>query len=136
MNPTPQGAVRRRLAAILSTDAVRYSSLMAEDDVGTLRALEGHLDVMAAGVSRHGGRVVDSVGDNLLAELPSVMDAVLCAQEVQDALRERNQRLASAIDSLRHDPYRIEALAREELGLCRPGEITFLFSGSESASAE
>lgn len=93
MNPTPQGAVRRRLAAILSSDAVRYSSLMAEDDVGTLRALEGHLDVMAAGVSRHGGRVVDSVGDNLLAELPSVMDAVLCAQEVQDVLRERNEPL-------------------------------------------
>ena len=52
------------------------------------------------------------------------------------ALQARNQRLAAAIDGLRHDSYRIEAIAREELGLRRPGEITFLFTSSHSPAAQ
>jgi len=56
-------------------------------------------------------------------------------REVED-LRRENARLVTDIKELRQDPYRIEAIAREELGLSRPGEIIFLFQGSEAASPE
>jgi adenylate cyclase len=60
--------VERRLAAILSADAVGYSRLMAEDERETLRSLKAYQEVTAALVRQHHGRVVDSPGDNLLAE--------------------------------------------------------------------
>jgi len=53
-----------------------------------------------------------------------------------ELLRQQNSRLVTDIKELRQDPYRIEAIAREELGLSRPGEIIFLFQGSEAASPE
>jgi cell division protein FtsB len=48
------------------------------------------------------------------------------------SLRAENARLVTDIDDLRRDPYRIEAIAREELGLVKPGEIVFLFGGRET----
>jgi adenylate cyclase len=69
-------AVVRRLAAILSADAVSYSRLMAEDEVATVRTLQAHREHLARLVRQHRGRVVDSPGDNLLAEFPSALDAV------------------------------------------------------------
>jgi adenylate cyclase len=73
----------RRLAAILSADAVGYSRLMAEDEVATVRAVRAHHEAMGELIRRHGGRVVDSPGDNLLAEFPSVVEAVRCALAIQ-----------------------------------------------------
>src|SRR5262249_55538159 len=64
---------KRKLAAILSADAVGYSRLMAADEVATLRTLEAHRNAMAALIRQHDGRVVDAVGDNLLAEFGSVV---------------------------------------------------------------
>jgi adenylate cyclase len=84
---------KRRLAAILSADAVGYSRLMAVDDVATLRTLEAHRNAIAALVRQHDGRVVDAVGDNLLAEFRSVVDAVSSAMAIQSELAVHNDRL-------------------------------------------
>jgi adenylate cyclase len=83
--------IERRLAAILSADAVGYSKLMAEDEVATLRTLEAYREEMAALVRQHRGRVVDSPGDNLLAEFPSATEAVDCAVELQRVFEARNR---------------------------------------------
>jgi adenylate cyclase len=85
--------IERRLAAILSADAVGYSRLMAEDEVATLHTLKTYRDAMIARIRQRGGHVVDAVGDNLLAEFPSVVDAVACAAEVQQELETRNAEL-------------------------------------------
>jgi class 3 adenylate cyclase/pimeloyl-ACP methyl ester carboxylesterase len=85
------GAAQRRLAAILSADAVAYSRLMAEDEPGTVRALRDHQDAMRRRIEARRGRVVDSPGDNLLAELPSIVDAVACAAEIQRDFATRNE---------------------------------------------
>jgi len=82
---------QRRLAAILSADAVAYSRLMAEDEPGTVRALRDHQDTMRRRIEAWRGRVVDSPGDNLLAELPSIVDAVQCAVEIQRDVATRNE---------------------------------------------
>lgn len=84
---------QRRLAAILSADAVGYSRLMACDDEATVEVLRAHRDLLGGHVRRYGGRVVDEAGDNLLAEFPSVVDAVGCAIEAQEALAKRNDEL-------------------------------------------
>jgi TolB-like protein/cytochrome c-type biogenesis protein CcmH/NrfG len=86
----PRDKVERRLAAILIADAVGYSRLMAADEVATLDTLKGHVAVMNGLIRQHGGRVVDAVGDNLLAEFPSAVDAVACAVEVQRHLETHN----------------------------------------------
>ena len=96
-------SVERRLAAIFSADAVGYSALMAADEAATAETLRSHRDAMSGLVRTHGGRVVDAVGDNLLAEFPSVVDAVACAVEVQGELGARNATLPSE----RRLPFRI-----------------------------
>jgi len=80
----------RKLAAILSADVEGYSRLMGEDELGTVRALTEYREVISAAVARHGGRVVDSPGDNVLADCVSVVDAVQCAVNIQRALQSRN----------------------------------------------
>jgi adenylate cyclase len=80
----------RRLAAILSADAFGYSRLMAADEEGTARALGACRQLISDCVDRYRGRVVDAPGDNVLAEFPSVVDAVRCAVEIQEALERRN----------------------------------------------
>ncbi|MFB0505403.1 MAG: adenylate/guanylate cyclase domain-containing protein [Thermodesulfobacteriota bacterium] len=89
----PQG-VQRKLAAILSADAKGYSRLMGEDEVATVRTLTAYREVMGSLIQQHRGRVVDSPGDNLLAEFASVVDAVQCAVEIQQVLRAKNDELA------------------------------------------
>ena len=77
----------RRLAAIVSIDAVGYTRLIAEHDLQTLQAMKEHGETIAGLVRQHGGRVVDAVGDNLLAEFASAVDAVDCAITVQNQLK-------------------------------------------------
>ena len=83
----------RRLAAILSADVVGYSRLMAADEAGTVERLKTYRDAMSSLIRLHGGRVVDAVGDNLLAEFPSVVDAVACGVAAQEDLAKRNEEL-------------------------------------------
>jgi class 3 adenylate cyclase len=87
--------VERRLAAILSADVVGYSRLMAQDEMATLKTLGAYRDAIGGLVRQHGGRVVDAVGDNLLAEFPSVVDAVACAAAIQGELGARNAGLVA-----------------------------------------
>ena len=83
----------RKLSGILSADAVSYSRLMRQDEAATVATLKTHKEVMASFVERYRGRVVDSPGDNLLAEFSSVVDAVECAVEIQKALKAKNDAL-------------------------------------------
>src|ERR1043166_1930864 len=87
--PRP-GRIERKLVAILHADVQSYSRLLGEDEVTTLRTVASHLSLMKSLVEQHGGRAVGSRGDSLLAEFPSTVDAVQCAVEMQQALKERN----------------------------------------------
>src|SRR5215831_12626282 len=82
--------VERKLAAILHADVQGYSRLLGQDEVTTLRTVASHLDLMRTLVGQHGGRAVGSRGDSLLAEFPSVVEAVQCAVEMQQELKVRN----------------------------------------------
>jgi TolB-like protein/class 3 adenylate cyclase len=83
----------RKLTAILSADVKGYSRLMGEDEEATIRTLTAYREVMANLIQKHQGRVVDSPGDNVLAEFKSVVDAVRCAVEIQEELKARNAEL-------------------------------------------
>ena len=83
--------MERRLAAILSSDVVGYSRLMAADEVGTLASLKAHLaELVSPDVAANHGRIVKLMGDGALVEYSSVVDAVRSAVEVQEAMVERN----------------------------------------------
>ena len=84
---------RRKLTAILSADVKGYSRLMGEDEVGTVQLLKKYRKIMAQFIQQHRGRVVDSPGDNLLAEFASVVDATECAVKVQEKLNSLNSDL-------------------------------------------
>src|SRR5262247_2582531 len=88
--PTTPPSVERRLVAILHADVQGYSRLLGEDELATLGILTPSLAMMHSLVQRCGGRAVGSRGDSLLAEFPSVVDAVQCAVEMQQALKARN----------------------------------------------
>src|SRR6266852_6063665 len=88
--------VERRLAALMNADVKGYSRLLEEDELATVRTLTRYREVISDLVRRCHGRVVDSPGDNLLAEFGSVVDAVHCAVEVQRDLRARNTQLPEA----------------------------------------
>src|SRR5262245_58978437 len=85
--------MERKLAAIFSADVKGYSRLMGDDELATVRTLTAYREVMTALIHTHHGRVVDSPGDNLLAEFASVVDAVQCATEIQHELTVRNAEL-------------------------------------------
>jgi adenylate cyclase len=82
--------VERRLAAILSADVKDYSRLMGDNDVATVETLTAYREVMTKLIGKHRGRVVDSPGDNLLAEFSSVVAAVECSVGIQEELTARN----------------------------------------------
>src|SRR4029434_3785146 len=86
-------SIQRKLAQSFSADVQGYSRLMGDDEVATVRTLTAYRDVMATHIQAYRGRVVDSPGDNLLAEFASVVDAVECAVEIQHALKEKNAEL-------------------------------------------
>jgi len=92
----PAQEVKRKLTAILSADAKGYSRLMGEDEELTVRTLNTYKTVMTGLIQHHHGRVVDSPGDNLLAEFASVVDAVRCAVEIQKELKTRNAVLSES----------------------------------------
>jgi len=89
----PEEGFEHKLAAILSADVVGYSRLMAEDEVATVRTLSVYRDKISSDVHENGGRVVDFVGDNMLAEFSSALKAVDCAVKIQEALDQLNAKL-------------------------------------------
>lgn len=84
---------KRKLAAILSADVEGYSRLMGDDEEATVRTLTIYRTTIAGFIQQFRGRVVDSPGDNILADFISVVDAVNCAVEIQRVLAERNTEL-------------------------------------------
>ena len=86
--------MERRLAAILATDVVGYSRLIRADEEGTIAALKTlRADVIDPKLAEHHGRIVKLMGDGMLAEFPSVVDAVRAAVETQQAVAEHNSDL-------------------------------------------
>ena len=84
---------KRKLSAILSADVVGYSRLMGENEEATVRTLNKYEEMIFELIERNNGRLVDSPGDNVLAEFASVVDAIRCAVQVQRDLKERNEAL-------------------------------------------
>ncbi len=84
--PTTQAKVQRKLTTILAADAAGYSSAMDADEIGTLEALRASREVFSRFIERHNGRIANTAGDGLLADFPSVVEAVQCAIEVQREL--------------------------------------------------
>ncbi len=84
---------KRKLAAIFSADAKDYSRLMQDDEQETVATITRYRDIMSTLILQHHGRVVDSPGDNLLAEFSSVVDAVQGAVSIQKELKSHNDQL-------------------------------------------
>jgi len=81
----------RRLAAILAADVVGYSRLIGIDEAGTLASLKNHrVELIEPRIVEHKGRIVKLMGDGLLAEFPSAVEAVRCAVQIQQRMAERN----------------------------------------------
>src|SRR5262245_25006222 len=89
-----EAPVKRRLAAILVADVAGYSRLMGENEVGALAALKAlRSELVDPKIAEHEGRVFKSIGDGLLAEFPSVVNAVACAVDIQRGLEAHNTNL-------------------------------------------
>lgn len=92
--------MERRLAAIFAADVVGYSRMMGEDEAGTLAALQSlRSELIDPAVAQHHGRIVKLMGDGVLIEFNSIVEAVQCAAEVQRDLAARN-RAAGSKDGL------------------------------------
>lgn len=92
---TPQHHVERKLAAILAADVVGYSRLMGSDELGTLQALKAHRrELIDPTISAHGGVIIKTTGDGLLASFASAVDGVACAVSIQRGMIQRNVELA------------------------------------------
>jgi adenylate cyclase len=81
---------RRKLTTILSADVQDYTRLMGVDEEGTLATLKRYRDSMSGVIGLHGGRVVNTWGDGLIAEFPSVVEAVRAAIDIQNELAQAN----------------------------------------------
>src|SRR5215472_3353725 len=86
--------MERKLTAILCADVYGYSRLMGQDEEATLRTLSAYRKIIDRRIDNHRGRFVNSAGDSVLAEFTSVVEAVNCAVDVQNALKAENASLA------------------------------------------
>ena len=82
--------MKRKLAAIFSADVAGYSRLMEDNEETTIQTLNDYRNSMSTLIQQHGGRVVDTAGDNLMAEFSSIINALKCAVETQKEMRKRN----------------------------------------------
>src|SRR5688500_18928565 len=80
--------IERRLAAVLAADVAGFSRLTEADEVGTMLMLAAQRAILDNTISRHRGRIANTAGDSVLAEFPSAVNAVQCAVEAQQALRD------------------------------------------------
>src|ERR1700730_3450148 len=87
----------RRLAAVLAADMVGYSRLMEADETGTLARLKTHrIELIDPAIAKDVGRIIKTTGDGMLVEFHSVVDAVLCAVEIQRRMARRNADVSPA----------------------------------------
>ena len=127
----------RKLRAILSADVKGYSLLMADDEAFTIQTIKEYRNIISSCIEQHTGRVVDSPGDNILAEFASAVDAVQCAVEIQRLLKKENDRFVEDrrlvfrigvnIGDVVHDGDRIYGdginIAARIEGLAEPGGV-------------
>jgi class 3 adenylate cyclase len=92
-NQAEKKEYKRKLIAILSADVKGYSRLMSDDEEETINTLTAYREVMFYLIKKYRGRVIDSVGDNLLAEFNSVLDAVQCSVAIQKDHKVKNDQL-------------------------------------------
>ena len=95
--------MERRLSAILAADIAGYSALMGADEARTVRDLKGHQAVVLPMIGEFAGRIIDTAGDGIMAEFPSVVNAVECAVAIQTTMAERN----AAVDPARRMQFRV-----------------------------
>jgi adenylate cyclase len=88
-----QKGFKRKLTAILSADVGGYSRLMGEDEEATVKTLTAYREVIGSLINDNNGRLVDSPGDNMLAEFASVVDSLRCARDIQQEIKSRNSEL-------------------------------------------
>ena len=88
-----ENATQRRLTAILSADVKGYSKLMGDDDESTVSTITAYRKIITKLILSHQGRLVDTPGDNILAEFGSVLNAVNGAVEIQSTLKMENGKL-------------------------------------------
>jgi adenylate cyclase len=86
--------MERKLTAILCADVHGYSRLMGQDEEATLRTLSAYRKIIDSLIESHRGRFVNSAGDSVLAEFTSVVEAVNCAVDLQNAVRAENSNLS------------------------------------------
>ena len=86
--------VERKLTTIMAADVAGYSAMMERDEEGTMATLRQHRATMQGFIGRHRGRIANTAGDSVMAEFPSVLEAVSAAAEIQQELGVRNARLA------------------------------------------
>jgi adenylate cyclase len=132
----PEG-LERRLAAILSADIAGYSALMGANEEATVRDLKAHQAVILPMIAKHGGHIIDTAGDGILAEFPSVVNAVECAVALQKVMAERNAgapterqmryRIGVNLGDVIHDEQRVYGdgvnIAARLEGIAEPGGI-------------
>ena len=137
MDDSASPSIKRRLAAILAADIAGYSRLMGEDEAATVRDLKAHQAVVLPLVGRYGGRIIDTAGDGILAEFPSVINAAECAVEIQTIMAARNEgvpesrrmrfRIGINLGDVIHDETRIYGdginIANRLEGIAEPGGI-------------
>jgi adenylate cyclase len=136
---------KRKLSAILSADVKGYSRLMGEDEVATVRTLKEYREVMSKLIKEYRGRMVDSPGDNVLAEFASVVDALECSIEIQKLLKRKNAalpdnrkmefRIGVNVGDVIEDEDRVYGdgvnIAARIEGLAEPGGVCISGSGFE-----
>lgn len=127
----------RKLRAILSADVKGYSLLMTDDEAFTIQTIKEYRNIISSCIEQYTGRVVDSPGDNILAEFASAVDAVQCAVEIQRLLKKENDRFVEDrrllfrigvnIGDVVHDGDRIYGdgvnIAARIEGLAEPGGV-------------
>ena len=84
---------KRKLSAILSADVQGYSRLMEQNEMATIQTLKAYREIITSTILQYRGKVIDSPGDNLLAEFDSVVQAVDCSVKIQQALKTKNAEL-------------------------------------------
>ncbi|WP_170604956.1 rhodanese-like domain-containing protein [Ruegeria arenilitoris] len=84
--------MERRIAAILAADMVGYSRLMEADETGTLERQKRHrIELIDPKIDAHHGHIIKLTGDGMIAEFPSVVEAVHCAVSIQEAMEAREE---------------------------------------------
>jgi TolB-like protein/class 3 adenylate cyclase/cytochrome c-type biogenesis protein CcmH/NrfG len=93
LKPIDTALAKRKLTAILAADVEGYSRLMEADEAGTHATLTAYRSVLADSIAEHDGRIVGTAGDSVLADFPSVVEALNAAVEIQKEFAERNAEL-------------------------------------------